>query len=513
MCRPASPGNFVPDILVNILKQQKEYIMKTTLCNWIPIGLVVLAICLGTTEEINAQWAIPGANPFLTHNPEIQKADARLILDNFNGTGTAGLRFQDNGVNDALFGFNLTADQFEMDNDLDVDGRLRIEGTSAINLAGPTVLEWGENGTGVINHFPSRVGIGTTSIGATTDLGIDGGADTKLTLMATSENKIEFDQGANTGFMRMIGSLMELRNDNGDFEFTKSNTGDPHMIIKNDGKVGIGTDAPGSQLEVDGNTKVLFNSSGSNGTLELVETEDDDFTRFYFRNSQDLGLRWSLAGRLGSTLDHIFGLYYDGDPRLTYNEPNSEFTFDGVLDIASNFNTALRVDGKQAIWWEPTDNRISWGFDSDYNYFADEVRIGGAGAGAPNYQLEVVGDADITGELTAASDLRLKENIVDLPTAVEKVKELRPVYYDFKTDEFNDLNLSEKTRMGFIAQEVEQVFPELISEGKEQVQSNGDTFNVKSVNYMDLIPVLTKAIQEQQEQIQALKNQIEMLKD
>ncbi len=66
--------------------------------------------------------------------------------------------------------------------------------------------------------------------------------------------------------------------------------------------------------------------------------------------------------------------------------------------------------------------------------------------------------------------------------------------------------------MGFIAQEMESVLPTLVSEGGEVTDPAGETFASKSVNYMEIIPLLTKAIQEQQAMIEELTGTVAILK-
>ena len=66
----------------------------------------------------------------------------------------------------------------------------------------------------------------------------------------------------------------------------------------------------------------------------------------------------------------------------------------------------------------------------------------------------------------------------------------------------NNANASSKLQYGFIAQEIEKVIPELVTE-----DSNG----YKAVNYIGVIPVLTQAIQEQQKEIEQLKEENQKL--
>ncbi|HDT5861823.1 TPA: tail fiber domain-containing protein [Aeromonas hydrophila subsp. hydrophila] len=104
--------------------------------------------------------------------------------------------------------------------------------------------------------------------------------------------------------------------------------------------------------------------------------------------------------------------------------------------------------------------------------------------------------------ISSYSDERLKKNIVNVQTGVDVVSKLRPVGYEFKSND--------KHEYGFIAQELREVVPECVTETGMTV---GEVDNVLAVNYTGLIPFLTKAIQEQQEMINALKAEIEKLKN
>jgi hypothetical protein len=91
------------------------------------------------------------------------------------------------------------------------------------------------------------------------------------------------------------------------------------------------------------------------------------------------------------------------------------------------------------------------------------------------------------------SDRRLKADIKVLPTTLDIIKKLNPVSYK-KKDSISSANYKHE-EMGFIAQEIQKVLPMLVLEGTDKDKT-------LSVNYISLIPVLTKAIQEQQTQIE-----------
>ena len=137
----------------------------------------------------------------------------------------------------------------------------------------------------------------------------------------------------------------------------------------------------------------------------------------------------------------------------------------------------------------------------------------GIGTDSPAFRLQVNGNTDIIGELTASSDMRLKEDFQSIDGAIAKVGALNPVLYNFKYETFPDMNLPTRKKMGFVAQDIVTVLPELVSEGTEVTTADGASFNSMSVNYVELIPLLTKAIQEQQAQIEELKTAVERLKE
>jgi|GEM_PF-6902112 len=104
------------------------------------------------------------------------------------------------------------------------------------------------------------------------------------------------------------------------------------------------------------------------------------------------------------------------------------------------------------------------------------------------------GDAILFGSMYQASDQRLKKNIKPFTNALSKIRELKAYTYNW-----NNPSMSQKEQVGFIAQEVEKVFPQFVKE---------DDKGTKSVAYSNMIPVLMQAINEQQKEIDDLKKLI-----
>lgn len=128
---------------------------------------------------------------------------------------------------------------------------------------------------------------------------------------------------------------------------------------------------------------------------------------------------------------------------------------------------------------------------------------GGLDKTAADDEVMLYGDLCLTGMIKNPSDSRLKRNVAQIDNALEKIGALSPVSYEYDTDKFPDMHLPTETRRGFIAQEVEELFPEMVFE-------DGSENEFKSMNYQEIIPVTVKAIQEQQSLI---NNQAAELKE
>lgn len=146
-----------------------------------------------------------------------------------------------------------------------------------------------------------------------------------------------------------------------------------------------------------------------------------------------------------------------------------------------------------------------------------DVTVGG--------NLVVNGFIEHTGTITQTSDRNLKENIQPLQNGLETIMKLNPTTYNFRGDgEYNGLKLSTGLHYGLIAQEVEMVLPSLVKDnvhvysdktsisGPSEEMGETKTMDYKTMNYTELIPVLIKAVQEQQAEIDRLTKEVERLK-
>ncbi|ADY52716.1 hypothetical protein Pedsa_2164 [Pseudopedobacter saltans DSM 12145] len=111
------------------------------------------------------------------------------------------------------------------------------------------------------------------------------------------------------------------------------------------------------------------------------------------------------------------------------------------------------------------------------------------------------------------NDLKLAINKIENPTS--KLKSLQAVTFKYNVDKYKYLKLPQGNQYGFLVENVEQVFPAMVYESSSVYNINKGNTKVakyKEVNKDDLIPVLVEALKEQQEQLDALKKELQELK-
>lgn len=140
-----------------------------------------------------------------------------------------------------------------------------------------------------------------------------------------------------------------------------------------------------------------------------------------------------------------------------------------------------------------------------------------ATGGLSNYAGFFSGNVTVTGVFTNPSDFKLKKDIKNLTDGLNVIEKLSPKTFNYRTEEFPQLGLPDKNSCGLIAQDVEKVLPNLITTeiSPKEIDKDGKTIaesvTFKSVNYMELIPILIQAVKEQQAIIEAQEVRIKAL--
>ena len=270
------------------------------------------------------------------------------------------------------------------------------------------------------------------------------------------------------------------------------------QINKTTGNIGIGTNNPTGRLQLNGgNTVSRFNQwtndtfltmndsvgialLGSTAGIPFVGSQSN--TDFTIRAANSEKVRVTTAGNVGiGTTNpmaklHIVEPSNGGDTLIldSPDKPNIEFAYNG----AKNYT----------ITYAPSADST----------FRDGINIGGGtNKSILNISTRNGGTVLVNGNSVQTSDLRLKKNISSIGQTLGKLLLLNGVLYNWKTEQDGSAK-----HAGVIAQEVEKVFPELVST---------DSTGIKSVDYNGMVAPLIESIKEQQAQINELKQQVKDL--
>lgn len=196
---------------------------------------------------------------------------------------------------------------------------------------------------------------------------------------------------------------------------------------------------------------------------------------------------------------------------------------DGQLGIGGGFgspiNSRLEIHGSSGGLGrciEVDDNSSNALF-----YVYDDGRVG-ISTNAPNFPLDVQAvdasnvSANFLGDIIAAtittfSDSMFKNNITDISNSVSIVNRLSPRQYNYDTAAFPQMKFHTGNQFGLIAQELEQVIPELIGSGLSPLVTDSmgvvihPSIPFKTINYSGLIPFLIGAMKAQNQSIDSMR--------
>jgi hypothetical protein len=166
---------------------------------------------------------------------------------------------------------------------------------------------------------------------------------------------------------------------------------------------------------------------------------------------------------------------------------NGSTNLNGEVNFPTNTEIKSRPDNVRRLYFDNTATTY-FGSANGFYAFQNSTQVF-------TFTIDNVGNVVAKGNVTAYSDVRAKENINTIDSAVDKVMALRGVYYTRKDN-------PGPRQVGVIAQEVETILPEVVMT---------DTEGKKSVAYGNIVALLIEAMKEQQEMIRAQKSTIERL--
>ena len=241
----------------------------------------------------------------------------------------------------------------------------------------------------------------------------------------------------------------------------------------------------------------LFSINGETAHSTLgYDGQNPNFKLIYDDNHGN-GDGWDTVIQLGRLQDRhsgsgVFPTYQNVNGYGLYMQGNSDGCFFGMEEYNSSPN------------FRPV---IAWGDDTTDSPFF--IRYNNSAEFAFTYDGKFHADDDIIAFSTTTSDARYKDNVSTIENALDKVQKIRGVEFDW-----NATSKKGKHDIGFIAQEIEEVVPEIVSEQEMLV---GDFENTeekaKTVAYGQVTALLVEAVKEQQDQIEYLKSELIKLKE
>jgi hypothetical protein len=275
-----------------------------------------------------------------------------------------------------------------------------------------------------------------------------------------------------------------------------SNNSNQNMVILEGGNVGIGIANPIRKLEVNGVIKApVFDLNGEGGFRGDVSGEirlQTGSTNLSFRNNANNAYLAVItnSGDVGiGTTSPLSILNVQGSGYF----PAKLITLTGAEPTKYSANIGTNLIYGTDIALSFGTRSINVNYDNTLNLVNGNVGIGTA-TPQSGYRLHVVDSVYVGGNVSASayttrSDFNLKDDIFDLKYGLNDILQLKPVEYTYKSNGSKQL--------GFIAQDIGTILPEVVSFEDSM-----------SVNYQAIIPILTKAIQEQNLLIKALEQRI-----
>ena len=397
------------------------------------------------------------------------------------GGGTSGTVTVNAAANNGL---NITSDRIRLGGSL-ITGTTITQGAYNMNFnlsstgdfniqdAGASVFTVLDNGiTRLGRHQEWRDGnTGGTLLGQFIDEGTDG-------------RFLMYDNGAEAVDLRP--STEYTFNENSvDVNFRVESNGNANMFFVDGGanRVGVGTGAPAYPLHVVG----------------------DGYFEGWIRNTGNRGWYNQTHGGGMYMIDATWIRTY-GNKSFYHN--TGTMRTDGNFQVGNGGQYASLPSGTTATVFNEGSFDKDFRIESNGNANMFFVNAGtnrvGIGTTAPAQALHVNGRIRSNG-INETSDRRYKKDITNLPEDIlDKVLKIRGVTYKWRQNEFPKMEFEDGTQIGVIAQEIEEVFPEVV-----RTDENG----YKSVDYSHLVPVLVEALKAENTKVDNQSKRIKKLEE
>jgi hypothetical protein len=366
-----------------------------------------------------------------------------MAINRGASSNSNGLRFRTAGTNNWYIGSGATGTNTDLE--------IYNHNTATSNIR--------------IDYSTGNVGIGTTSPSARLDVGYVAGA-VALRVQRDANNRLDFYQGGGVSYIDSSPASAQL---------AFATVGSERMRITSGGNVGIGTTAPSNILTIKNN------NAATNGI---------DFQSY---------ASTSVQGKI---------VFDQGDD--TFNFTNTSAYSAGGIIFKTNSTERMRISSSGKIITRANDSDYSLTmYNSASNAYGIYLNYSGYSPNSTNYEFAYFSDStnskfivwsngsviNRTGSYGTISDIKFKENIVDATPKLGDIAKLKVRNFNLKGESTKQI--------GFIAQEFEEVFPNMVDVSTERGE-DGETY--KSIKTSVLIPMLVKSIQELNDKVKTLEN-------
>ena len=356
------------------------------------------------------------------------------------------------------------------------DSLLKVDDNGSLGGTYKEITDGLGNGSNLYLGTGGRVGIGTNSPDFSLSVGNDSDSFNYVSVRTSNTGSAGYlfsdAQDVDVGYV----NYSHVTNHMG---FGANGT--ERLRIDSSGNVGIGAtsvNAVGSKktLHIDDSSGSAIRLSESSTNLAYLSYDSTDF--FRLSSSDQISFLTSGSEHMRIDSSGNVGIGTTATPAtLTGTSTESGIGFDGT----SGFGVFVR-NGSVPLY----ANRR--GTDGDII----SLRKDGT----------TVGSISVTGSSTSyntSSDHRLKENVVPMEGALDKVAQLKPSRFNFIAD-------TDRTVDGFLAHEVAEIVPNAVSGEKDAVDEEGNPM-YQGIDHSKLVPILVGAIQELKAEIEQLKAQ------
>ena len=319
---------------------------------------------------------------------------------------------------------------------------------------------------------------------------VDNNNEAAMSIIGNSYSSIYFGDAA-TNF---VGAINYQHSVNAMIFKTNGNT--EKMRIGSNGNIAQANTSPIADPFVNGAEQWMTYQIGKAGVLGAYKNNDESMFGFNTYFSAPSGVNKAIVSGLGGTATRYYA------DRITFNTLTSSGTTQTQTERMRITSGGETVIGGGASLSQGSLTVAPLGDDG-----APVIYFNRANTSADSMSVQFMNDGSIKGSITynntstafnTSSDYRLKENVVSMTGALDRVSQLKPSRFNFIAD-------ADKTVDGFLAHEVQEIVPEAISGEKDAVDEDGNP-NYQGIDQSKLVPLLVGAIQELKAEIDDLKN-------